>query len=104
MHKLLTLFLLFLLLVATGGIVGCGDDGDTATITLDTLKGTYKLTAFTVTFDDGTIITQDDYSSYSGTWVISSDGNLSQTLTFEDTTDRATGTIKHRFSQVVKSS
>ena len=49
-------------------------------ITLADLVGTYKLNAFTVTYDGGTIVTQDDVSSYSGTMSITSDGIMSQTV------------------------
>jgi hypothetical protein len=49
-------------------------------LTIDALVGTYTLTAFTVTFDDGTIITEEDVSSFSGTMVIRPDYTLTQTI------------------------
>lgn len=65
--------------VATGG-GGGGAPPSPPETTLDDLVGTYTLTAFTVTFDDGPTITQDDVNSYSGTMLIRSDGYSSQTV------------------------
>ena len=64
-------------IVATGG-GGGGGGGDN--LTLADLVGTYNLSGFTVTFSDGTVITQDDVNSYSGTMTIESDGNATQEI------------------------
>jgi len=47
---------------------------------LDDLVGTYNLSGFTVTYSDGTTITQNDVSTFSGTMVIESDGDMTQTI------------------------
>lgn len=68
-------------IVATGGGGGGGGGAPPASqITLADLVGTYRLTAFTVTYDVGITITQDNVSSYSGTMLITSEGYVSQTL------------------------
>ena len=63
-------------IIATGGGGGGGGSG----LTLADLVGTYNLSGFTVTSSDGTIITQDNVSTFSGTMVIESDGSLTQTI------------------------
>jgi len=67
-------------IVGTGGGGGGGGGGGAPTITLNDLVGTYNLTAFTVAYDDGLTITQEDVDSYSGTMLIMPDGSMSQTV------------------------
>jgi hypothetical protein len=68
-------------IVATGGGGGGGGGVQPLSgLTLADLVGTYNMSGFTVTFSDGTVITQDDVSTFSGTMVIESDGSLTQII------------------------
>ncbi len=94
-----------LTIVGTGGGGGGGGNGGgdtTATLTLSDLVGTYTLTAFTVTFDNGTIVTQDDVTSYSGTMLFTSDGYLSQTLEIDGTVGTIEATILSVENNIVR--
>lgn len=53
------------------------EDQDTD-ITIDSLVGTYRLSAFTIRYSSGLVVTQDDVAAYSGAMTISSDGNMKQ--------------------------
>ncbi len=85
-------------IVATGGGGGGGGGAPPSApaasqITLADLVGTYKLNAFTVTYDDGTTFTQDDFWSYSGTMLIRSDGSTSQIVELNGFVVTLEGTI-----------
>jgi len=95
MKKSIAGFFPVILFISLAGLA-CGDDDATnpVSITPETLQGTYELIAFTVTFEDGTEFTQDDFSSFSGTMVITSNGNMSQMLEVEGTTATITATFE----------
>ena len=63
-------------IIGTGG----GGGGGGSNLTLADLFGTYNLSGFTVTFSYGTVFTQNDFNSYSGTMTIESDGDTNQTI------------------------
>ena len=64
--------------------IGCGGssggNGNNIDVNLNQLAGTYSLIGFSVEYDNGTTITEDDVSSYSGTMTIKSDGNMTQDI------------------------
>ena len=67
-------------IIGTGGGGGGGGVQPLSGLTLADLVGTYNISGFTVTYSDGTVITQNDVNSYSGTMTIESDGNLTQEI------------------------
>jgi hypothetical protein len=55
-------------------------------ITLSDLAGTYSLSAFTINYDSGEVLTEANVDNYSGTYVISEQGWMDQDLKINDTT------------------
>ncbi len=91
--KRISKYLFILQILTLFSLFGCAadltpneeeDDSDSSgSITLSTLVGTYSLDSFTVTRDDGTVFSDDDYSSVSGSFVISQSGVCTQTITVD---------------------
>ncbi len=85
MYQVITRFFLILsLLVITS--CGGGDNTNNSSsmrgepITIDDLAGVYRIVAFTITLADGTVRTERDVRSFSGTFRIDSNGFASQTI------------------------
>ncbi len=57
------------------------------------LVGAYELVAFTVRYDTGVTLTQDNVNSYSGTWSITPSGAMTQRFTINGETSVATGSM-----------
>lgn len=76
-----------LLLVGCGSGGGGGGGGGGGS-----LLGTYTLTGFRVTYDNGTVVTQNDVSTFSGTFILFDDNSMSQDITVNGTRAVATGT------------
>jgi hypothetical protein len=88
------------LIIVAASIIACGEEksgGRSAPSLPDVsaIVGTYALTGFTVIFDDGTTINQDDpiITSWSGTMKIFSDNNVSQTVTLNGFSSVQSGKI-----------
>lgn len=67
-------------IIGSGGGGGGSSGGGGSNLTLADLVGTYNLSGFRVTFSDGTVVTENDVTSYSGTMRIESNGNSTQTI------------------------
>lgn len=93
-NKILSTILLISFLIIVGcpnndvpNIVNC--DGQS----LELLTGSYSLSSFKVAYDNGNIVTEQDYYAYSGSMEIGSDCKLSQTIILEGERKRGTGII-----------
>ncbi len=57
------------------------------------MAGAYELVSFTVRFDTGVTLTQDNVRTWAGTFSITPTGNFTQRITLNGQTTVATGTI-----------
>ena len=76
-------------IISTGG----GGGHDSHRTTIGDLVGAYDLSAFTIVYDSGLIITQKDVDSFSGTMVVLANGKISQTLVVNGVVGYGQGTI-----------
>ncbi len=102
--KFFKLFLrnLFILLFAIGCGGGGGDNSNN--INVGQLAGTYSLTGFTVEYDDATILTQNTVSSYSGTMTITSNGDMTQSVTLNGNGLSLSGTFSILSNSIMRMS
>ncbi|WP_286817651.1 DUF4214 domain-containing protein [Desulfobacter sp. UBA2225] len=63
-------------------------------LTMEMLVGTYHLKAFTVVYDSGITLTQDNFNYISGTMSIDSYGNSTQTITINGINQTTPGDFK----------
>lgn len=93
MRKVLSVCFMIVVFLAVGCGGGGGDGGSagpTVTPTTQSLIGTYTLTAFRVEYSNGAIITEKNFTSYSGLMTVGP-VLFSQTVTIKDTTVNNTG-------------
>jgi hypothetical protein len=91
-------FMVLCAVILSFSIIGCdsggGGGGDTSdNVTLSTIVGTYTLKSFKVTFSDGTTVTPDDVSTFSGTMLITDNSQVSQTVEVNGTVVNSSATI-----------
>ena len=91
MKKLAALLLVFLFACGGGG-----GGGSSTPVVPSSYVGTWHLTAFTVTYANGTVITQSSplITSYSGTMTITSSGNASQSVSVNGISGTVSATIE----------
>jgi len=77
--SILLMIILFVLVGCSGG-GGGGGTHYPPELTLEDLVGTYTVTDFTATYDNGITLTPSDVTTFSGTMVIASSGTMSQTV------------------------
>lgn len=86
-------------LTACGGGGGSGSGG-TSSGPSAALVGTYRLTAFTVVLANGQVLTQDQVTTFSGTFVLNSNGTLSQSAEVNGVSSADSGTWTADGSQI----
>ena len=94
LHKIFTTTLLILSFI----IGGCSEESNFSGVNCDSqnlefLTGSYTLSSFTTFYSDSTIITEEEFDTFSGTMNISSDCIISQVITVDGDTTKVNDTI-----------
>ena len=92
MRRQIYLWVLAAVFVISGG---CGDDSptDSGGLSINDLKGTYRLVSFSVTYSDGSMLTPNDVSSYSGQMTIGANGTITQNISIAGASVVISGTL-----------
>jgi hypothetical protein len=84
--------LLFISLISPGCGGSGGGNGNNNDVNVNQLVGTYSLVEFTIEFDNGITMTQNSVSSFSGTMTITTNGNMTQSVSVNGNEVSVSGT------------